>query len=42
MFSAVFFVSIGLLIDPVLLARYAAPIPAITAVVIVGQVLSCR
>jgi CPA2 family monovalent cation:H+ antiporter-2 len=41
MFSAVFFVSIGLLIDPVLLGRYAGPILAITAVVIVGQVLSC-
>ena len=41
MFSAVFFVSIGLLIDPVLLGRYAGPILAITAVVVVGQVLSC-
>ena len=41
MFSAVFFVSIGLLIDPVLLVRYAGPILAITAVVVVGQVLSC-
>jgi CPA2 family monovalent cation:H+ antiporter-2 len=41
MFSAVFFVSIGLLIDPVLLVRYAGPILAITAVVVVGQVFSC-
>jgi CPA2 family monovalent cation:H+ antiporter-2 len=41
MFSAVFFVSIGLLIDPTLLARYAGPILIITAVVIVGQVASC-
>src|SRR5206468_8447973 len=41
MFSAVFFVSIGLLIDPVLLGRYAGPILVITAVVVVGQVLSC-
>jgi K+:H+ antiporter len=41
MFSAVFFVSIGLLIDPVLLVRYAGPILAITAVVVVGQALSC-
>ncbi len=41
MFSAVFFVSIGLLIDPVLIARYAGPIVAITAVVVVGKVLAC-
>ena len=41
MFSAVFFVSIGLLIDPVLLVRYAGPILAITAVVVVGQVFAC-
>ena len=41
MFSAVFFVSIGLLIDPMLLVRYAGPILAITAVVVVGQVFAC-
>lgn len=41
MFSAVFFVSIGLLIDPVLLARYALPILVITLFVIVGKILSC-
>jgi CPA2 family monovalent cation:H+ antiporter-2 len=41
MFSAVFFVSIGLLIDPSLLAKYAGPILIITAVVVVGQVFSC-
>jgi CPA2 family monovalent cation:H+ antiporter-2 len=41
MFSAVFFVSIGLLIDPKLLAGYAGPILIITAVVVVGQVASC-
>ena len=39
MFSAVFFVSIGLLIDPVLLGRYAGPILAITAVVVVADAL---
>ena len=37
MFSAVFFVSIGLLIDPTLLVGYAGPILIITAVVVVGQ-----
>ena len=41
MFSAVFFVAIGLLIDPALLARYALPIGVITVAVVVGQALSC-
>ncbi len=38
MFSAVFFVSVGLLIDPHLLLTYAGPIAAITVAVVVGQV----
>ncbi|HEV3409097.1 MAG TPA: cation:proton antiporter [Chthoniobacterales bacterium] len=41
MFSAVFFVSIGLLIDPAFIVRYALPIMIISAVVIVGQVTAC-
>jgi len=41
MFSAVFFVSIGLLIDPALLVQYAGPILIITVVVIAGQIVSC-
>jgi CPA2 family monovalent cation:H+ antiporter-2 len=41
LFSAVFFVSIGLLIDPVLLLKYAGQIVIITAVVIVGKVFAC-
>jgi len=41
MFSAVFFVSIGLLINPALLLQYAVPILVITAVVIAGQIVSC-
>jgi CPA2 family monovalent cation:H+ antiporter-2 len=41
MFSAVFFVSIGLLIEPAMLFQYATPIAVITLVVIVGKVLSC-
>ena len=41
LFSAVFFVSIGLLIDPTLIAKYAGPIIIITIVVIVGKVISC-
>lgn len=41
LFSAVFFVSIGLLIDPQLIVKYAWPILAITAVVVVGKVFTC-
>lgn len=41
MFSAVFFVSIGLLIDPRLLGQYIGPILLISVVVILGQALSC-
>ncbi len=41
LFSAVFFVSIGLLIDPSLIVKYAWPILAITAVVVIGKVFSC-
>lgn len=39
-FAAVFFVSVGMTIDPVLLARYALPIAALTATVIVGKIAS--
>ncbi|MBI2947788.1 MAG: cation:proton antiporter [Verrucomicrobia bacterium] len=41
MFCAVFFVAIGLLIEPALLVKYAWPIGLITLAVIVGQALSC-
>lgn len=41
LFSAVFFVSIGLLIDPAMLVKYIGPILAITSVVIVGKVFAC-
>ena len=41
MFSAVFFVAIGLMIDPVLLAQYWKPILVISLAVMVGQVASC-
>jgi CPA2 family monovalent cation:H+ antiporter-2 len=41
LFSAVFFVSIGLLIDPAMLVKYAGPILAITALVVIGKVLAC-
>ena len=41
LFSAVFFVSIGMLIDPSLLAKYVLPILAITIVAVLGKVFSC-
>ena len=41
MFSAIFFVAIGLLIDPNVLVRYWAPIMVITAAVVLGKVLAC-
>jgi CPA2 family monovalent cation:H+ antiporter-2 len=41
LFSAVFFVSIGLLIDPKLLITYIGPILIITAAVVIGKVLAC-
>lgn len=41
LFSAVFFVSIGLMIDPTLILKYAWPILIISLVVIVGKVIAC-
>jgi CPA2 family monovalent cation:H+ antiporter-2 len=41
LFSAVFFVSIGMLIEPALLAKYALPILVITIVVVLGKVFTC-
>lgn len=41
MFSAVFFVAIGLLIDPKLLVLYWKPVLVITLAVILGKILSC-
>jgi CPA2 family monovalent cation:H+ antiporter-2 len=40
MFSAVFFVSIGMLIDPVLLWEYAVPTAVITGAVLIGKVIT--
>ena len=40
MFCAVFFVTIGLMLDPHALIEYAGPVAAITAAVIVGKVLA--
>ena len=41
LFSAVFFVSIGLLIDPRILTQYAGPILAISAAVMIGKIVTC-
>jgi CPA2 family monovalent cation:H+ antiporter-2 len=41
MFSAIFFVTIGLLLDPRALVEHAGPIALITAAVVVGKVTSC-
>ncbi len=41
MFSAVFFVTIGLMIQPKLLLGYALPITIITIAVVLGKVLTC-
>ena len=40
MFSAIFFVAIGLLLDPRVLVTYALPVTVITIVVILGKVLA--
>jgi CPA2 family monovalent cation:H+ antiporter-2 len=39
MFAAIFFVSVGMLIDPVLIAQYWPAVAMLTVVVIVGKVL---
>ena len=41
MFSAVFFVAIGLLIQPSMLVKYWLPIVVITIAVVAGKVLTC-
>jgi CPA2 family monovalent cation:H+ antiporter-2 len=41
MFSAVFFVAVGLMIQPAMLFKYWLPILVITLAVVVGKVLTC-
>ena len=41
MFSAVFFVAIGMMIDPALLMQYWKPILIITVVVVIGKIVTC-
>jgi len=40
MFSAIFFVAVGLMLDPVLLLNYAGPVAAATVAVIIGKSLA--
>ncbi len=39
LFSAVFFVSVGMLIDPAMLLKYATPIVLVTLVIILGKII---
>ena len=41
MFSAIFFVSVGILFDPNVLLDYFIPIIIIILVVIIGKILGC-
>lgn len=41
MFSAIFFVSIGLLIEPAMIVEHALPIAVLTAAVVAGKVATC-
>lgn len=41
LFSAIFFVAIGLMLDPAVLMQYAGPIALITVAVVLGKVLTC-
>ena len=41
MFSAIFFVAVGLLLDPRVMVEYATPILVIAGAVLIGKVFSC-
>ncbi len=41
MFSAIFFVTIGLMFDPSVFLTYAVPIAVITAALVIGKVFTC-
>lgn len=41
MFTAVFFVSVGMLIDPKIIAEYALPIAVITVATVIGKIATC-
>ncbi len=41
MFSAIFFVAVGMLLDPRVLVDYAVPIAVITVAVVLGKIFAC-
>src|SRR5204863_6937096 len=41
MFSVVFFVAVGMLIDPKLIVEHALPVTVITIAVVAGKVVTC-
>jgi len=41
MFSAIFFVSVGMLIEPQMLLTYAGPIAVVASAVLLGKIVSC-
>ncbi|WP_445571115.1 cation:proton antiporter [Pseudomonas sp. E102] len=41
LFSAIFFVAIGLMLDPAIVLQYAWPIAVITCAVVLGKIFSC-
>lgn len=41
MFSAIFFVAIGLMLDPGVMLEYAGPIAILTVAVVVGKIVTC-
>lgn len=41
MFSAVFFVSVGMLIQPRLIVTHLAPVAVLTAIVVIGKITTC-
>ena len=41
MFSAIFFVTVGMLLDPAVLVTHALPIAVITVAVVIGKIIAC-
>ncbi|ABE49398.1 MULTISPECIES: cation:proton antiporter [Methylobacillus] len=41
MFSAIFFVAIGLMLDPAIIIEYAKPVIVVTLVIIFGKIFAC-
>ena len=39
LFSGIFFVSVGMMVDPALIIKYALPIAVLTAALIIGKII---